>query len=108
MPGLAILAPYEKIFLNCDRVCACLSILFFGFKYYNVLMTDRSIQVRALIGILAGTFSEIGLRTIRPSDHIHKWLFIVSHIIWHFCAFDITNQLLKYHELPFGNWRKLD
>lgn len=65
-------------------------------------MTDRSIQGRALIGILSGAFSELGLRMIKPAHHIHKWLFIVSHIIWHFCAFDITNQLLKYQQLPFG------
>lgn len=91
MTGIYFLKPYEKKLLNIDRFFAISSVLIFSIKYWLIIFNNSAIMNIIPIGLFSLILSEFpnySPVTVFPKS-TEKIIFIISHCIWHLCAFHV-------------------
>lgn len=106
LPGIYPLNIYAHQLLQVDRLFAVLSFLFVAYSMYVTTMS-YSFLIHGIIGLLALVYSErdviyeniFGKQKPVPSyltlSHVE---FMVSHVVWHYCAFYCLANRLKVLE----------
>lgn len=101
MVGLEILKPFEQILLNTDRFFAVATICYFVYNYFPtikyLLKYNTNFKWTSVLGITYGLFSELGMKLFNHVLSVpeHQVLYVISHCIWHYLAFDTAFQILE-------------
>jgi hypothetical protein len=79
--------------LNVDRTLAIVNVLYFACKYGRQMFTREILSIGAL-GFLAMLVSE-SQHVVKLPMKIEKPLYMITHPIWHLCAFHVAYLLVK-------------
>ena len=93
------LKDYTMITLNIDRFFALCAVGLFAWKYKNILNksiyknTNKQIILYSVVGMIAQMLSECQ-HIVNLDLSTEKRLYMITHPIWHICAFHTAYLLL--------------
>jgi hypothetical protein len=91
LPGIPFMNKYANQLLNIDRIGAVDAFIYISSKIYQNpnLLTSKLVSI-GLVGFVALAYSEkdvIANKLFNEKINISHTEFVISHIIWHLCAF---------------------